>query len=94
VHQYGNEDRRGREWRYLKAVNTRDFLLEGLVNKAMLFHHWDPFKCFACNGDGIERPTATYAQNKYVNILGSRGRVAGWRTRNVLYEQLGGLKTL
>lgn len=49
---------------YLKAVNSRNFLLESLVNKAMLFHHWDPFKSFACNGDGIERPTATYAHNK------------------------------
>ena len=49
--------------------------LEGLVHKAVLFHHWDPFKRLARNGDGIERPAATYDQ-KTVNIKGPRIRAA------------------
>jgi len=49
--------------RYLKAMNTLDFLLEDLIHKAVLLHHRDPFKCLARNSNSIERPTATYSEN-------------------------------
>jgi hypothetical protein len=44
-------------------MNPLYFLLEDLVHKAVLLHYWDPFKCLARNGNGIERPTATYTEN-------------------------------
>lgn len=50
--------------KYLEAVYALNFLLEGVVHKAVLFHHRNPFKCLARNGDRIERPTATYTHNK------------------------------
>ena len=45
-------------------MNTLDFLLEGRMYEAVLLYYRDPFKCFACNSNGIEGPTATYKENK------------------------------
>ena len=74
-------------------MNTLDFLLEGLIYEAVLLYYRDPLKCLARNSNGVEGPTATYNENKNVNIQGSpRIRAAGWRTRDILYEQLGGLE--
>lgn len=50
--------------RYLKTMNTLDFLLEGLVYEAVLIYYRDPFKCLARNSNGIEGPTATYNEYK------------------------------
>jgi hypothetical protein len=50
--------------RYLKTMNTLDFLLEGLVYEAVLLYYRDPFKLLARNSNGIEGPTATYNEIK------------------------------
>ena len=52
------------EAKYLKTMNTLDFLLEGLVYEAVLLNYRDPFKCLARNSNGVEGPTATYNENK------------------------------
>jgi len=46
---------------YLKAVNSRNFLLEDFINQTVLLYHGHPFEGRARNGNGIERPTATCA---------------------------------
>ena len=39
---------------YLKAVDSRNFLLEDFINQTVLFYHGHPFKGRARNGNGIE----------------------------------------
>ena len=39
---------------YLKAVNSRNFLLEDFINQTVLLYHRHPFKGRAHNGNGIE----------------------------------------
>ena len=55
-------------------MNTRDFLLEGLIYEAVLLYYRDPFKCLARNGNGVEGPTATYNEDKKLNLLLVQGR--------------------
>lgn len=76
---------------------TLNFFLEDLIHKTVLLHHWDTLKCLARNSNRIERPTATYFESEYnkheTALRGCGQLVVEWRTRDVLYEQLGGLKT-